>query len=65
MEESERSNLHTNIKLTMAESKDDVLVLKVRNDFTKEIYESRYKEVSLKALKANNPEINAIEVVGG
>ncbi|WP_097028067.1 DnaA N-terminal domain-containing protein [Clostridium peptidivorans] len=51
--------------LAMDEIKDNVVVLKAPNDFTKEIYESRYKEVSLKAVKVNNPEINDIEIVVG
>lgn len=51
--------------LAMDEIKDNVVVLKAPNDFTKGIYESRYKEVSLKAVKVNNPEINNIEIVVG
>lgn len=59
-------SLNTWIKsLVMVEIKDNVVVLKAPNDFTKEIFKARYKEVSLMAVKANNPEINDIQVVVG
>lgn len=49
--------------LVLVEIKHNELILKAPNDFTKGIFESRYKAMSLKAITVNNPEINDIKVI--